>query len=102
MITWNLVSRSFRLLGSHKKLMVFPILSAIGAAALALPFLLALFGMRPAGGLRWGSNTWLLVLLWYCGASFITVFCNCALAVPRRQEEGGIVKPSQTRRIRRV
>src|ERR1039457_6205979 len=65
MMTWNLVSQSFRLLGSDKKLMVFPILSAIGAVALALPFLLALFGMRPAGGLRWGSNTWLLVFLWY-------------------------------------
>ena len=80
MMTWNLVSQSFRLLSNDKKLMVFPILSAIGAVALALPFLLALFGMRPAGGLRWGSNTWLLVFLWYCGASFITIFCNCALA----------------------
>src|ERR1035437_2472504 len=80
MMTWNLVSQSFRLLRSDKKLLVFPILSVIAAAALALPFLLALFGMRPAGGLRWGSNTWLFVFLWYCGASFITIFFNCALA----------------------
>jgi hypothetical protein len=36
--------------------------------------------MRPAGGLHWGSNTWLFVFLWYCGASFITIFFNCALA----------------------
>ena len=79
-MTWNLVSRSFRLLGNDKKLLLFPILSAIGAAALALPFLLALFGIRPAGGLHWGPNTWLFVFLWYCGASFITVFFNCALA----------------------
>ena len=79
-MTWNLVSQSFRLLRNDKKLLVFPILSAIGAAALALPFLLALFGMRPAGGLHWGSNTWLFVFLWYCGASFITIFFNCALA----------------------
>jgi hypothetical protein len=42
---------------NDKKLLVFPILSAMGAAVLALPFLLALFGMRPAGGLHWGSNT---------------------------------------------
>jgi hypothetical protein len=68
------------LLGNDKKLLLFPILSAIGAAALALPFLLALFGIRPAGGLHWGPNTWLFVFLWYCGASFITVFFNCALA----------------------
>jgi hypothetical protein len=78
--TWNLVLQSFRLLRNDSKLLVFPILSALGAAALALPFLLALFGMRPADGVRWGSNTWLLVFLWYCGASFITIFFNCALA----------------------
>ena len=80
MMTWNLVSQSFRLLRSDKKLLVFPILSAIGAAALAIPFLLALFGMRPAGGPHWGPNTWLFVFLWYWGASFITIFFNCALA----------------------
>lgn len=79
-MTWNLVWQSFHLLRNDKKLLVFPILSAIGAVALALPFLLALFGMRPAGGLRWGPNTWLFVFLWYCGASFITIFFNCALA----------------------
>jgi hypothetical protein len=80
-MTWNLVSQSFRLLRSDKKLLVFPVLSAIGAAALALPFLLALFSMRPAGGTHWGPNTWLFVFLWYWGASFITIFFNCALAV---------------------
>jgi hypothetical protein len=31
-MTWNLVSQSFRLLRNDKKLLVFPILSAIGAA----------------------------------------------------------------------
>ena len=60
--------------------MVFPVLSAVGAAALALPFLLALFGLHLPDGVRWGGNTWLLVFLWYCGASFITIFFNCALA----------------------
>ncbi len=79
-MTWNLVSQSFRLLRNDKKLMVFPVLSAIGAAALALPFLLAFFGVRAAGGPHLGPNTWLFVLLWYCGASFITIFFNCALA----------------------
>jgi hypothetical protein len=79
-MTWNLVSQSFRLLRNDQKLMIFPILSAIGAVALALPFLLAVFGMRLANGPHWGSNSWLLVFLWYCGASFITIFFNCALA----------------------
>jgi hypothetical protein len=89
-MTWNLVSQSFRLLRNDRKLLVFPILSALGAAALALPFLLAIFGMHTDGGLYWGSNTWgsntwgsnawLFVFLWYCGASFIAIFFNCALA----------------------
>ncbi len=79
-MTWNLVLQSFRLLRNDKKLMVFPVLSAIGAGALALPFVFALFGLRLSDGVRWGGNTWLLVFLWYCGASFITIFFNCALA----------------------
>jgi hypothetical protein len=53
------------LLRNDKKLMVFPILSAIGAAALALPFLLGLLGARLANGLHWGPNSWVLVFLWY-------------------------------------
>jgi hypothetical protein len=88
-MTWNLVSQSFRLLRNDKKLMVFPVLSAIGAAALALPFLLAFFGMRAAEGVHWGSNQWLLVFLWYCGASFITIFFNCALAACVQQRFAG-------------
>ena len=79
-MTWNLVSQSFRLLRNNNKRLAFQILSAIGAAALAVPFLLALFGMRPADGIHWGPNAWLLVLLSYFGASFITIFFNCALA----------------------
>ena len=88
MITWNLVSRSFRLLRTDKKLLVFPILSAIGAAALAIPFLVALFGMRHTG-LHWGPNTWLFAFLWYWGASFITIFFNCALAACVQQDFAG-------------
>lgn len=79
-MTWQLVSQSFRLLRNDSKLMVFPIISGLGVAALAVPFLLARFGMRPADGLHWGPNTWLFVFLWYWGASFITIFFNCALA----------------------
>ena len=100
-MTWNLVSQSFRLLRSDKKLLVFPVLSAIGAAALALPFLLALFGMRPAGGPHWGPNTWLFVFLWYWGASFITIFFNCALAACVQMRFAG-QNPTLTDGLRRA
>jgi hypothetical protein len=79
-MTWNLVMQSFRLLRRDKKLLLFPVLGAIGAAGLAIPFLLALFGSRPAGDLHWGANAWIFVFVWYWGASFITIFFNCGLA----------------------
>jgi hypothetical protein len=79
-MTWNLVLQSFRLLRRDKKLLLFPILSAIGVAALAIPFLLVVFGMRPAGDGHWGPYAWLLVFLSYWGACFVTIFFNCALA----------------------
>jgi hypothetical protein len=78
-MTWNLVLQSFRLLRNHPKLLLFPVLSAIGVVAFALPFLVALFGFRSAGVLHWGPSAWLWVLLWYWGASFITIFFNCAI-----------------------
>lgn len=80
-MTWNLVLQSLKLVRTDKKLMVFPILSAIGAAALAVPFCLALFGVGFGGEVHWGPNAWMLLFAWYCGASFVTIFFNCALAV---------------------
>jgi hypothetical protein len=82
-MTWKLVSQSFRILRNDPKLLLFPVLSAIGVVALSVPFFLALFGLHIADGLhfdRWGASSWLLVLLWYWGAAFVTVFFNCALA----------------------
>ena len=77
-MTWQLVARSFHILRGDLKLIVFPILSALGAIALSLPYMLMLFG----GGaeIHWGRNTWLLLLGWYAAASFVTIFFNCALA----------------------
>jgi len=77
-MTWNLVLQSLKLVRTDKKLMLFPVLSALGAAALAVPFFFTLFGMRE--DVQWGPNTWLLMFAWYCGASFVTIFFNCALA----------------------
>ena len=76
-MTWQLVSRSFRILRNDVKLIVFPVLSALGAIALSLPFLFVLFTGEE---IHWGPNSWLFVLAWYIGASFVTIFFNCALA----------------------
>jgi Family of unknown function (DUF6159) len=76
-MTWQLVSQSFKLLRDDLSLMIFPVLSAIGVIALSLPFIL--FAVSGAG-IHWGPNTWPLILAWYFGASFVTIFFNCALA----------------------
>src|SRR4051794_30708838 len=78
-MTWQLVSQSFRFLRNDPKLVVFPIFSAVGAAALSLPYVLMLLG-RGTADVHLGPYTWLLVFGWYAGASFVTVFFNCALA----------------------
>ena len=72
-MTWQLVSQSFRLLRNDLKLAIFPILGAIGAIALSLPYLYLLFGGRLAEGVHGGPNTWLLVFAWYTCASFVTM-----------------------------
>jgi hypothetical protein len=79
-MTWNLVLQSLQLVRSDKKLMVFPVLSAVGAVALAIPFFLTLFGVGFGNEVHWGPNAWMLMFAWYCGASFVTIFFNCALA----------------------
>ncbi|MCU1232387.1 MAG: hypothetical protein JWP63_354 [Candidatus Solibacter sp.] len=76
-MTWQMVSQSFKLLRDDPKLVVFPILSALGVVALSLPFLfLLLTGME----IHSSPQTWLLAFAWYTAAAFVTIFFNCALA----------------------
>src|SRR5690242_13694946 len=78
-MTWNLVMQSFRLLRADKKLMLFPVLSGIGMAAMIVPFL-AVMVMARGEGFHWGAPEWALSFLLYCAAAFVSVFFNCALA----------------------
>ena len=83
-MTWTLISQSFAVLRRDKKLLVFPILSALGAVAVTIPYFWALAGGAPwrATDLDWPRYaTWLWLFLWYCSCSFVMIFCNCALAV---------------------
>jgi hypothetical protein len=82
-MSWNLISQSFAILRKDKKLVLFPILSALGVVALAIAFISGLTGAAPwhASDLRWsGPSTWIWLFLWYCASSFAIVFFNCALA----------------------
>jgi hypothetical protein len=78
MASWDLMLRSFRVLRRDKELALFPVLSALAAAAVSVPFFLTLF----SGGAphRWDPATILAFFVWYCAANFVMIFFNCALA----------------------
>ncbi len=80
-MSWTLVLQSFSVLRKDKKLVLFPVLSALGVIAVAIPYLWALTGgtpWRPAD-VHWGVSGWLWIFLWYCTSSFVVVFFNCAM-----------------------
>lgn len=82
-MTWTLIVQSFAVLRKDKRLVMFPILSALGAIALTVPYFWMLTGGAPwhPSGLHWsGASTYLWLFLWYCTISFAMIFCNCALA----------------------
>ena len=77
-MAWDLMKRSFGVLRRDKQLMLFPVLSALAALAVSVPFFLAIFGSgehRP-----WDAWTAIAYFTWYCSANFVMVFFNCALA----------------------
>ena len=78
MSSWELMIRSFRVLRRDKQLVVFPILSTLAAAAVSVPFILALFAAGEPH--QWTATHTVLCFLWYSCANFAMVFFNCALA----------------------
>jgi hypothetical protein len=79
MSTWDLMMQSFGVLRRDKQLVIFPVLSAIAAIAISVPFVLALFasGEQPH---EWTWNTVAFCLLWYFCCNAAIIFFNCALA----------------------
>jgi len=82
MSSWDLMLRSFRVLRQDKQLILFPILSALAAAAVSVPFALALFATGEHH--EWTVNSIALYLLWYFCANTAIIFFNCALAASAR------------------
>jgi hypothetical protein len=72
--------RSFRVLRQDKQLIVFPILSAVAAIAISVPFILALFVTGGDQPHQWTVSSFALCLLWYFCANSAIIFFNCALA----------------------
>ncbi|MBZ5623870.1 MAG: DUF6159 family protein [Acidobacteriia bacterium] len=82
-MTWTLITQSFAVLRKDQRLVIFPILSALGAMALAIPYIWVLTGAAPwqPSDLHWsGPSTWMWLFLWYSTSSFVIIFFNCAMA----------------------
>ena len=75
--SWKLVKLSWAILMKDKELLVFPVMSAIGAIAMLVLIFIA------------SLSTYAFVL-WYFAASFITIFHNAAIvACVRKRMHGG-------------
>jgi len=81
---WELVGQSFAVLRKDKKLILFPILSALSTLAIAAAYVVPLFSLHivsqyiHGGGVAPATYAWLF--LWYCSNYFAMIFFNCALA----------------------
>lgn len=81
--SWELIKLSWHLLMLDKELLVFPILSAIGAVALFI-------GIVIPGAFIAGDLNYFILFIWYLAASFVTIFFNAALfACVKKRLKGG-------------
>lgn len=91
-MSWQLISRSFAVLRRNPKLLMFPVLSALAAAAIvALYFFTSIGGglVRSAAGWHVGRIDVVSLLLTYWLLYFSMIFFNCALAACAQAEFSG-------------
>jgi hypothetical protein len=79
-MTWRLILQSFAVLRRDKKLVLFPVFSALAAVAVSAPFWMALFGSAAVESAHWTPAHYAGMFFWYCACSFVIIFFNCALA----------------------
>jgi len=81
---WELISQSFQVIRQDKKLILFPVLSAISTLAVAAAYVVPLFRLkivdRYVGGEGVEPTTYAWLFLWYVTNYFVMIFFNCALA----------------------
>ncbi len=82
-MSWQLISRSFAILRSEPKLLLFPLLSGAAGAAIVVLYALSPAGSRAFGAAAshaLGTNDAIGLLLAYWLLYFVMIFFNCALA----------------------
>lgn len=80
--SWELVKQSFAVLAGDKRLLLFPIMSAIAALVVSATFAVPLFATHSVEALQAGNGTvlqYFYLFLMYFANYFVVVYFNCAL-----------------------
>lgn len=81
--SWRLVKASWAVLRSDKELVIFPVVSMIGAMLVTIAFIVPMFAAGLVDALMTGSDnglvTLIVVFLFYLVMYFVVIFCNTAL-----------------------
>ena len=80
--SWMLVKQSFAVLAADKRLVLFPVMSALAAIAVSLSFAIPLFTSGAATSIQNGQGTaaqYVVLFLFYFANYFVVVYFNCAL-----------------------
>lgn len=80
--SWMLVKQSFAVLAADKRLVLFPVLSAVAAIVVSLSFAIPLFTSGAATAFQNGQATpteYVVLFLFYFANYFVVVYFNCAL-----------------------
>ena len=80
--SWMLVKQSFAVLAADKRLVLFPVLSAVAAIVVSLSFAIPLFTSGAARAFQNGQATpaeYVVLFLFYFANYFVVVYFNCAL-----------------------
>jgi hypothetical protein len=80
--TWRLYKQSFNVLSADIEILLFPVMSAIAALAVAAGFLIPLYRIGTLVAIRLGSARWddyATLFFWYFSNFFVVIFFNAAL-----------------------
>lgn len=80
--SWALIKQSFAVLAGDKRLLLFPVLSAVAAVVVSVSFAIPLWTSGAAQAMQQGQGTtmqYAVLFLFYVANYFVVVYFNCAL-----------------------
>ena len=80
--TWQLYKESFNVLSADVEILLFPVMSAVGAIAVAVSFFIPLYRLGTFQAIHSGAAKWddyAALFVWYYCNFFVVIFFNAAL-----------------------